>query len=213
MKAKTFTLSFIFTILLSACGASPTASPTPDIYAIYTAAAETVIAEFTKTAAASPPTQAAASTATQGISTATLVPTSIQTATPTLTSTPEPTATTLVEASPTDVACDNAIYVADTSVPDNTEMSPGQNFEKTWSIKNTGTCTWGEGYSIVFGYGEEMGGQAQALPSVVLPEESVEIVVIFSAPLLTGEHKSFWRMANPAGYNFGEYLSVNIVVR
>ena len=211
MKVKIFTLSFILTFLLSACGASSTASPTLDIYAIYTAAAETVIAEFTKTAAVSPPTQAVVSTATQGISTATLVPTSIQTATPTLTSTPAPTATIL--ATPTDMSCDNYIFITDVSIQDKTEMSPGQNFEKTWEIRNTGTCTWGEGYHLVFGYGDEMSGQPRELSVIVSPEESVEVVVIFAAPYKAGEYKSYWRMANISGANFGHFFSAIIVVR
>ncbi len=42
--------------LLTACNSSGAAAPTIDTNAIHTAAAETVIAEFTQTAAAIPPT-------------------------------------------------------------------------------------------------------------------------------------------------------------
>ncbi|MCP4142252.1 MAG: hypothetical protein GY755_18595, partial [Chloroflexi bacterium] len=118
-----------------------------------------------------------------------------------------------VEASPTDEICDDAIFVSDISVPDKTEMVPGQDFEKTWLIKNTGTCTWGEGYHLVFGYDSEMNGQARPLPAIISPDETAEVTVVFKAPLETGEYKSYWRMANTKGANFGEFFYVFIVVR
>ena len=211
MKTKIFTLSFIIAILLSAC--SGNAPATPDVNAIYTAAAQTVIAELTQRAAMNTETPEVAATATQGLSTATTVPTSAETSTSIFTETPEATATIFVEVSPTDQSCDNAAYVADISVQDGTEMSPGQNFEKTWQIKNTGACTWGQGYHLVFGYGDEMSGQPRALPAIISPEETVEVVVVFTAPLTAGEYKSYWRMANTAGANFGDFFYVNIVVR
>ena len=49
--------------LLYACGPSAPVAPTIDVDAIHTAAAETVIAEFTQTARAVPPTSAATATA------------------------------------------------------------------------------------------------------------------------------------------------------
>jgi len=213
MKTKVFTVSFIIAILLTACGGNAPASPTPDVDAIYTTAAETVIAELTQTAAVNTAIPEEPATATQGVFTATTVPTSAETSTPVITDTPEPTATIIVEASPTDQFCDNAAWVADISVPDNTEMSPGQNFEKTWLVKNTGTCTWGQGYHLIFGYDEEMNGQARPLPYIVSPEETVEVTVVFTAPASEGEHRSYWRMANTAGANFGEFFYVVIVVR
>ena len=213
MKTKAFTLSFIIAILLTACGGNASASPTPDVNAIYTTAAETVIAELTRTAAIFTATQAISATETQGIARSTAVPTSAETSTPIITDTPEPTATIIVEASPTDSSCDNAAFVADISVPDETEMSPGQHFEKTWLIKNTGTCTWGQDYHLVFGYDQKMNGQVRPLPAIVSPEETVEVTVVFTAPATAGEYKSYWRMANTAGANFGEFLYVYIVVR
>ena len=216
MKAKFLIIFFFTVILLSACSASAPASPTPDIYAIHTAAAKTVVAELTQTAAVTTATSKATIPAMESLSTATIIPTSdlaFETITPSPTTTQTPSPTITVEASPTDEFCDDAIWVADISVQDGTEMSVGQNFEKTWLIKNTGTCTWEEGYHLVFGYDEKMNGQARPLPAIIYPDETVEIVVVFTAPLATGAYKSYWRMANTAGANFGEFLYVSIVVR
>lgn len=213
MKRKVFTLFFILAILLTACGGNTPASPTSDVNALYTMAAETVIAELTQTAAVNSATPEAIATNTQAASTATSVPTSIRTATPTFTETPSATATVLTKVPPTDEFCDNAAYVADISVIDGTEMVPGQHFEKTWLIKNTGTCTWKEDYQLVFGYDEKMSGQPRPISTSVAPEETVEVTVVLTAPIEVGEYQSYWRMANTAGINFGEFFYVSIVVR
>ena len=217
MNLKLLAIVFLTAIFLTACGSVAPASPTPDVFAIHTFAAQTVIAELTQTAAANSATPAATATEVGSQPTTTAVPTSIETATPTETATLTPTATftqtTVPEALPTDEFCDNAIWAADISVQDGTQMSPGQNFEKTWLVKNTGTCTWGEGYHLIYGYDEKMNGQARPLPKIVSPNETVEVTVVFTAPLNAGEYKSYWRMANTAGANFGEFLYVSIVVR
>ena len=205
MKAKFIIVSFLTIFLLSACGENVPVSPTLDINAIYTIAAETVVAELTQTGIVNTSTPKATTTATQAAEIATSTPTSIS-----VTGTP---VTILVESSPTDQFCDNAIWVADVSVQDGTEMSPGQGFEKIWRIKNTGSCIWDTGYKLVYGYGEEMSGQARNLNSIINPEETVEVTVVFTAPLTTGSYQSYWRMRNAAGANFGEFFYVDIVVR
>ena len=213
MNFRFLAIAFLAAILLVACGTNAPASATPDVFAIHTFAAQTVVAELTQTAAVNTQTPEATSTEIGAPSTATAVPTSVETVTPIPTETPTIAPTIVVEASPTDQFCDNAVWVADISVQDGTEMSPGQNFEKTWLIKNTGTCTWGEGYHMIFGYDEKMNGQPRALPAIISPGETVEVTVVFTAPLTAGEYNSYWRMANTAGANFGEFLYVSIVVR
>src|SRR3972149_916600 len=51
-------------------------------------------------------------------------------------------------------------YVSDVTIPDNTQMTPGQNFTKTWRLRNSGTCTWTTAYDAVFVDGNAMGGVA-----------------------------------------------------
>jgi len=213
MKAKFIIVSFLTIFLLSACGENVPVSSTPDINAIYTIAAETVVAELTQTGIVNTSTPKATTTATKAAEIATSEPTSISdTETPVIADTETPI-TNLVESSPTDQICDNSIWVADVSVQDGTEMSPGQGFEKIWRIKNTGSCIWEAGYELVYGYGQEMSGQARSLNSIINPEETVEVTVVFTAPLTTGSYQSYWRMRNATGTNFGEFFYVDIVVR
>jgi hypothetical protein len=189
--------------LLYACGPTVPVEPTFDVNAIHTFAAETVVAEFTQTAQAVPPTSAA--TATEAI-----------TGTPEGTTPPTETAIPTnnpFEATPTEITCDDAAWVADVTVPDGTEMTPGQDFVKTWMIRNTGSCTWGTGYTLIHGYDERLDGVAEPLTSAVAPGEEVEVSVRFRAPSNTGEHRSYWRMQNAGSSAFGEFLYVSIVVR
>jgi hypothetical protein len=190
--------------LLYACGPTAPVAPTIDTNAIHTAAAETVIAEFTQTARATPPTV---------IPTATGVAASL-----TPEATTQPTDTTVptndpFQSTPTEIPCDDAIWVADVTVPDGTEMTPGQDFVKTWKVRNTGSCTWGTGYTAIFAYGEKMSGFAEPLTLAVSPGEETEISVRLQAPTNTGEYSSVWRMANASNIPFGENFYVLIVVR
>ena len=189
--------------LLYACGPTVPIEPTMDVNTIHTAAAQTVIAEFTKTAQAIPPTSAA--TATEA---ATITPETTVVPTETAVPTNNP-----FEATPTDITCDDAKWTTDVTVPDGTEMAPGQDFVKTWKIKNTGSCTWGTGYLVIFAYGEKMSGVAEPLTSAVAPGEEVEISVRLKAPSTSGQYSSTWRMANASNSPFGENFFLLIVVR
>lgn len=206
MKHKTIAISLvsILTVLLAACGGSPTpAEPTPDIAAVRTSAASTVESRYTLTAAAFTPTS-------QPI--------------PSETATPEPedttTATSAVVAVVTNVEgtqvelCDSLTYVADVTVPDGTVMSPGQDFVKTWRVRNTGACPWGAGYVLVYAdYTDEMSGQFIALTEVVQPGQEVEVSVQFTAPNEVGEYLSAWTMQNPQEVTFPQVVFVKIIVQ
>jgi next-to-BRCA1 protein 1 len=116
--------------------------------------------------------------------------------------------------------CDKYAWDPDTvdvNVPDNTPVSPGQDFVKTWKIKNTGACTWGEGYKMVFSYGEEMNGVAQPLGAAIAPGQEVDVSVQFTAPDLPGSYFSVWTLQNAKGIPFqgndNKALYVQVVVQ
>lgn len=206
MKLKLTLVVMLVVLLVTACGSANTpsdAEPTSDVAAIRTSAAGTVVAQFTLTAAAFTPTPAQP--------TETDVPEGTGTATATATG---PFAQ-VTDASGTVVAlCDSLDFVADVNVPDDTNMAPGQDFLKTWRVKNTGSCPWGAGYELVYaGYASEMSGQPQLLTQVVQPGQEVEVSVQFTAPDEIGEYLSAWQMANPRGVTFPEAIYVRIIVQ
>ncbi len=205
MKLKLTTIVMLIAILLVACGSpsAPEQESTPDVAVVRTSAASTVISEFTLTAAVftpvpSLPTETSVPEATGATSTAT-VPALAQ-----VTTTPG-TAVAL---------CDVLEFVADVNVPDGTNMSPGQDFVKTWRVKNSGSCTWDADYKLVYaGYADKMSGQWQPLTQVVQPGQEVELSVQFKAPDQIGEYLSAWQMANPKGVTFPEAIYVKIIVQ
>src|SRR5512140_224341 len=214
MKTSLLITTLLVAFVLTACGSAPV-QPTPDVGLIQTSAANTVIANFTLTAkASSTNTPLAAITA---------AATALETQTPATPSTaPAFTATLLpggVTATPG--LCDYFTWnptTVDVNVPDGTQMTPGQQFVKTWRIKNSGICTWGAGYKVVYaGYTNQMSGVPQPINGVIGPGQEIEISVQFKAPAKAGEYVSAWTMQNAAGIKFfgigAKPLYVKIVVK
>jgi hypothetical protein len=116
----------------------------------------------------------------------------------------------------TPVLCDALIYdpaTIDVNVPDNTEMQIGQEFVKTWLVKNNGSCTWGAGYKVIFSSGDKLSGVAQPFNAVVAPGQEVEVSVNFKAPTQAGVYVSSWQLANAGGTPFPRTFYVKIVVK
>jgi hypothetical protein len=201
MKPRMFIPVLVCAALVAACAPAP-AAPTPDVRVIQTSAAQTVIANFTLTAAAFTPTSLPETdtpvpTATEGgpTETPTLLPGDV-TATP--------------------VLCDALIYDAatiDVNVPDNTEMQLGQEFVKTWLVTNNGSCTWGAGYKLIFSSGDKLSGVPQPFTAVVAPGQEVEVSVNFKAPTQAGVYVSSWQLANATDTPFPRTFYVKIVVK
>lgn len=210
MKLKlTVSMMLIATMMIAGCGSANTPQeqdPTPDVAVIRTSAASTVVSQFTLTAAAFTPTT---SLPTEPAGTATA-----STPQGTSTATTQPVAQVTNAQGTTVALCDSLEFVADVNIPDDTNMAPGQDFLKTWRVKNTGSCPWEAGYELVYaGYADRMDGQPQQLTQVVQPGQEVEISVQFTAPGEIGEYLSAWQMSNPRGVTFPEAIYVRIIVQ
>lgn len=208
------TLAFLTAaILLTACAPATPVEPTPDVNVIRTSAASTVVAEFTLTAAFFTPTPQPlpTETPTQQFLPATETPAAIFTL--------DPTQAALTP----DALCDDYSFdltTLDVTIPDGTPMTPGQEFTKTWKIKNTGICTWDTNYKAIFSYSappnERMNAQPIPLTALVAPGQEVDVSVQFKAPSTAGEYTGYWQMVNAKGIPFGTkdfILIVKIVVQ
>lgn len=162
-----------------------------------TQAYQTVEARLTQAAGLTPqvtlpasPTSAPLSTpTTSGAATATLAPTT-------------PPANTAAPTSSCDLAAPgNPI---DVTIPDDTQMQPGQAFTKTWRLQNSGTCTWTSAYSIALFSGEAMGAAASvALTANVAPGKTIDVSVDMIAPQSAGTYQSNWKLRNASNAWFG----------
>ncbi len=103
-------------------------------------------------------------------------------------------------------------FVKDVTVPPGEVIKAGQRVDKTWRLKNTGTCDWHAGYQLVFMSGEQMNApDYQPLPSV-MPGAEINVGVTLKAPWDPGTHSGTWQLKSPTGEYFGEELKVVIKV-
>lgn len=182
-KYRVLAVLVSFMLLVSACGSSAQQDSV-----ISTAVAQTVQAGESLTEIASLPTATPRAT----LPAETLAPSDV---TPT-------NVPTLVSAPP-DPNCARATLVSE-DPPDGVILTPGQYYWKTWTILNTGTCTWNPSYSLVFWSGDLMGGLiSYPLDDEVSPEEQKEISIYLKAPDTEGPFTGYWRLQTPWNSNFG----------
>jgi hypothetical protein len=203
MRRKLISLLIVGIVLLTACN-SPSANltPTPDANQIQTSVVETYAAVLTQTASAQPtatvelfPTLTASATVAPLVTLASTLP-----------SIPQATAAATR-------SCYSMAFVSDVTIPDNTPVTPGQTFTKTWKIVNNGTCAWDAGFKFAFTSGEAMGGTTYTLPSAVAVNATVDVSIVMTAPTnRTGALRGNWRMSTAAGQFFGDEVYVIVVV-
>lgn len=194
--------------LLASCAAQPT----PDANLLSTEIAATVYAGITETAMAQPtatPTLGVTATPIQ------LLPTNTPAMMPTMPLIPTPT-TGYVPPNPPGSSGDDSKWLADVNFPDGSVLNKGESFTKIWRFQNTGTTTWTKEFQIIYMEGDLLAKNGETmfnLASDVAPGKIVEISVPFVAPTEKGTYTSIWKLFNAAGQQFGEYASVNIVVK
>ncbi len=94
--------------------------------------------------------------------------------------------------------------IGDVTYVDNTQVTAGETFTKTWSITNTGTATWSSNFKIVFVDGDAMGGPAsQPIGKAVAPGSTINVSVVLTAPSTAGTYTGNWMLQTEAGNNFG----------
>jgi len=133
------------------------------------------------------------------------------------TSTLMPTATTeavVVEtAAPTatEAPC-NSATAKDLTVPDDTKYSPGATFDKSWTLRNVGYCTWSADYKLAFESGDKMNGPDEKEIGVeVAPNGEVEIVLSLTAPSTADTYRGYWMLQTADGADIG-HMWVQIIV-
>lgn len=179
MNKKLFVIASVSALLLTACGAQ---SPTPA--AVPTSSAPPVGVTTEVSAATDVSVSPSAEVATTETSA------TLPTETATL-GTPAPT-------NPPD--CTNsASFVTDVTIPDNSTMTGGATFTKTWRISNTGTCVWGPDYTLTHYSDERMGAPDSVSLGITPGGQTADISVNLVASNSVGTHRGNFVIKNPAG--------------
>jgi hypothetical protein len=106
--------------------------------------------------------------------------------------------------------CNRAEFISET-IPDDTVFNLGESFTKTWTFKNTGTCTWNTNYKLVFVSGDSMSGEASInLTQSVAPDTQVTVSVPLKAPSTAGTYTGYWALKADDETVFFSTISVQI---
>lgn len=200
-------------IFLAGC-TTPTAvvaPATPDLAVVRTEAVQTAIAKITIAAALNPTaTEAPAQAPQVVVVTATPEPTTAATATAaqpaTATTAPTLAPATSGGSSSGGSSSSGGVYPTRTPrrIPDNLSLvgfspadgakyNPGTDFDGVWTVKNTGTTTWGTDYYIRFKSGTDMGKAVRFyLKSPVAPGETTDLVADLVAPPASGTYIAYY---------------------
>lgn len=186
MRIRHITPLIMIVVILSACNL-PAGTPAPDndFDQVSTFAAQTVAAAVDEAAQSTVTPQPTATTEQQTQAAATQ-------------STPQ-----AGQATATPV-CNRASFVADVTIQDNTAITVGKSFTKTWRLKNVGSCTWTSGYQLVFDSGDQMSGPSsqQLTNGTVAPGQTIDVSVNLIAPASPGTYKGNWRLKDSNGVLF-----------
>ncbi len=196
----------LLSLVLGACNLSSAAETQVPADQINTIAAMTV--EALTTQMAPPPATA----------TNTLEPTVPVTETPTqliptLNLTPLTLATNTLIPLPTSAGvgsteCNKVFFLKDETIPDGTVFKPETNFIKTWSIQNSGSCTWTSLYmASVFSNDPTdpiiTGDETIPVKVNVAPGAIWKYSANLWAPKPVGTYTQYWKMIDDAGNYFG----------
>lgn len=196
--------ALILSIILSACGPSDAElTPTLSVEDVQTMVVSTLAGGMTQTAIAAP-TNTITPTSTLALPTL---------ASPTLGALVTPFGTTVgTGGGGTVTSCYAMSFVSDVTIPDNTAMTQGQAFTKTWKVRNSGTCAWDAGFKFAFTSGDAMSGATFTLTQTVAANAETSLSINMTAPNKAGSIKSSWRMSTAAGQFFGDEVYVLVVV-
>lgn len=188
---KVFLLVTILMItgsMLSACGNNQEANQN----LVQTSVAETIVALQATTAANTPPTQ--------------VIPSETPTTEVLPTFTPAPTQPAPTEVPPT--ATSMPYYrignVQDITYPDNTAVTAGQKFTKTWRFTNNGISTWTSDFKVVFVSGNSMNASTTStIGQSVAPNQTVDVSLDMTAPTNPDTYIGYFMLQAPNGARFG----------
>jgi len=88
-----------------------------------------------------------------------------------------------------------ARLVQDVTIPIGFKISPGEDFVKTWRIRNESNTTWPDTFFLSFKKGHLLSNvQSIFLPKSIGAGEEFDISVPMKAPMIPGMYMSIWRL-------------------
>jgi len=110
-----------------------------------------------------------------------------------------------------------ARFVKDVTLPDGTQVLPGQNLVKTWRFRNEGSVPWPADARLIFisHKSDRLGApDFVEIATPVAPGQEIDVSVPLVAPQRPGRYSAFFRLCAPQsqGRKFGQRVWVMLVV-
>lgn len=106
---------------------------------------------------------------------------------------------------------DYAIYLQEL-VADGTHFLPGTPIQQQWTVRNSGTTTWGAGYTLALQSGDGLGAPVTIAVPTTPPGAEATLALTGTAPTTPGTYRGVWQLRTAAGTWFGDRLWLDIVV-
>jgi len=104
-------------------------------------------------------------------------------------------------------------FLDDLTVPDGTEVLPGEKITKRWLIKNTGSCNWNSSYSLQLISGLALGAEKKQGLYPARQSTQAVIEITFNAPDNPGRYNTWWQAYDADEGRFGDpvYMEISVV--
>lgn len=107
---------------------------------------------------------------------------------------------------------DTLSFMDDITIPDGTEVKPGQSLDKRWQVRNNGTCDWDGSYTLKLTAGSGLSGPKEQALYPARSGSAAVIRVELTAPTEPGTYISAWQAYNGKGEPFGDPIYIQIKV-
>lgn len=103
-------------------------------------------------------------------------------------------------------------FLSDITIPDGTNVKPGEILDKRWLVENSGSCNWDSRFSLRLIAGLDMGVQNEMPLYPARSGTQAEVRIQFTAPTDPGIFRSAWQAQDPQGNLFGDPIFIEVVV-
>jgi hypothetical protein len=107
---------------------------------------------------------------------------------------------------------DDLHFIKDLTVPDGTQVQPGEAIDKQWLVENSGTCNWDSDYRLKLVDGDPLGVPSEQALYPARAGAQVTLRILFTAPQGAGRHTSTWQAFDPQGRPFGDTFYLDVTV-
>lgn len=106
-----------------------------------------------------------------------------------------------------------ARFIADSSLPDRSLVTPGLVLKKTWNIENSGETAWPAGVKLYCVRGTlPVVSDMESKIECCQPGQVTQVTAIVRVPMEEGRYTTYFRLGGPDGRLFGTRLWCDLIV-